>query len=471
MSRVPKAVAVLVGFLVVGACTSPYRDRIREPLASDGWAPRPVAAREGGDAGVAPNSVAVTVPTSEDAFPIDLSTALGLAGAKGLVIGMARERAVVAVAREELVLSQWFPRAGPHVGFTRIDGLVQGTDGDFVDVGKQNLLLGAGAEWRVNPAATWYASLAARRGTEASTLEITAAGHDVLRVAARGYYDLVQAHTSIAIATRSLLAARELVEVTKTQERLGVGLRSDVLRAEARMRQTEGQLAIAQRDAGVASAVLGELLVLDPGTRLVPGEKSVGTVDFVDASAPLNALFARAQSHRPDLAAARSRLAGAEQSQRGADRAWWWPDLAARGMVGAYGQNFGSLNDQETMYFGLEWRFGAGVPALQREAEAQRRLASLTVTATERRALREIQTAREKIRATGAVLLAAREERTAAREAVQLARAQLTRGEGLLLSVLDVEAALVRAETAHAAAVLDLNRAHYDLLHAVGGPR
>jgi len=35
---------------------------------------------------------------------------------------------------------------------------------------------------------------------------------------------------------------------------------------------------------------------------------------------------------------------------------------------------------------------------------------------------------------------------------------------------MDVEAALVRAETAHAGALLDLNRAHYDLLHAVGGP-
>ena len=465
----PKGALALCVLAAASACTSPYRGRIREPVPAGAWAPSD-AVGDGRGGEVVNDKVVVPVDTAKDAFPVDLATALRLAGAQATVVSIARERAAVAASREELVASQWFPRVGPQLGFTRIDGLVQGTDGAFVDVGKQNLLIGGGAEWRVNPAATWYATLAARRRTEASTFGITAAGHDVLRAAAQGYYDLVQAHTSIQIANRTLRAARELVEVTKTQERLGVGLPIDVLRAEARMRRTEGQLAVAQRDAGVASAGLGELLMLDPATRLVPGEKSVGTVGFVDPLAPLASLYSRAQANRPDLAAARVRLAGAEDAQRGVDRGWWWPGLAARGVVGAYGPNFGRLDGQETLYFGLEWRFGAGIPAMRREAEARRRLASLAVTKTERQALREIQVARETIRVTRARLVAARHERAAARDGVKLARAQLKRGEGLLLSVLDMEAALVRAETAHAAAVLDLNRAHYDLLHAVGGP-
>lgn len=462
---------VLLALLAMSACTSPYRHSIREPIASDAWAPRAVPDPSPPAEGDPPaDTVVVPQPTTDDAFPIDLATALRLAGANSLLVGIARERASVAASREEFILSQWFPRAGPQAGFTRIDGLVQGTEGDFVDVGKQNLLLGVGAEWRVNPAATWYAALAARRRTEASTLDIRSTGHDVLRDASQRYYDLVQAHTAIEIANRTLRASRELVEVTKTRERLGVGLRSDIMRAEARMRQTEGQLAGARRDAGVASARLSELLLLDPGARLVPGEKTVGTVTFVDARKPIGELFDRARAHRPDLAAARARLAGAEEAQRGADRAWWWPELAARGVAGAYGQNFGRLHDQETLYFGLEWRFGAGIPAARRAAEAERKAASLTATGTERRALREIQVALARIRAGEATLVAARQERAAAREAVQLARTQLEQGEGLLLTVLDVEAALVRAETAHAAAVLDLNRGHYDLLHAVGGP-
>ncbi|MAG58880.1 MAG: hypothetical protein CMJ83_21550 [Planctomycetes bacterium] len=452
-------------------CSSPYRERIRRPIDTSGWTPTG-ASEEGaggpGNPGI--DNPAEVVRGPDGSYPIDLATVLRLAGGQAIIVEMARAQAGIAASEEEIVLAQWFPVAGPRVAFTRIGGLVQGTEGDFVNVGKQNMFLGAGVEWRVNPAATWYAALAARRLTEAHVHQITATGHAVLREAARRYYALVQAHAKLEIARRTLKAAQELVVFATSRERLGVGLRSEVLRALARVRQTEGLIAKATRDGAIASVRLVELLMLKDDVRLVPGEATARRVAFVDPNTALTQLFERALGNRPDLAAARARVSAAEEAQNVADRAWLWPALAARGAGGAFGQNPGRFQDSETFYVGLEWQISPAIPSRQRRAESNRKLANLALTHAARQVRRDIQEALARIKAAEAEHAAATQEVAAAREALQLARVQFERGEGLLLAVLDLEAALVRAETAQADAVLDLNRGHYDLLFAVGGP-
>lgn len=456
-----------LGLALLAACTSPHADQIHAPLPVDGWLP------ESGGTTVAGALSAPAPPRPEAApgtYPVDLSTVLRLAGGNALTVALARERAVASAADESIVLSRFFPTAGPRVAYRSADGIRQNTPGQFLRVDRQSLFLGGYARLELAPAETWYDALAARKQTEARVNEIMAAGHDALLAAARMYYDLIEAYARIGIAEQTLRYAQELLAFAQTRQDLGAGLPSDTLRARARVRQAEGQLARARGEAAVASARLAELLVLDAGTELVPGSGTASRISFVDVSTPLPVLVQRMLRARPDLRAARARLGAAEESAEGADKAWMFPRFRAEGELGAFGENFGRLSDTGNFFVGIEWELGAAIPARQERAQAQRRAAAIQVTRTERRAIAQIQTAVETIRAGEKQLVAAEQEAAAAREGRDIARAALDEGKGLLLELYDLQAAVVRAETSRARAILDLNRAQYELLHAVGGP-
>ena len=57
-----------------------------------------------------------------------------------------------------------------------------------------------------------------------------------------------------------------------------------------------------------------------------------------------------------------------------------------------------------------------------------------------------------------------------AEEAVQISQSRRAAGAALLIEELDAQEALIRARTELAEAMVEHNRAQYDLLRAVGGP-
>ena len=59
-------------------------------------------------------------------FPIDLPTALKLAGAQNLDVQLARERVTEAKAQHEQARMQFFPWIAPSVGYKRHDGNIHG---------------------------------------------------------------------------------------------------------------------------------------------------------------------------------------------------------------------------------------------------------------------------------------------------------------------------------------------------------
>src|SRR5689334_13324280 len=63
--------------------------------------------------------------TNSGSYPIDLPTALRLAGAQNLDIQIARERLREAQANRRSALEQFFPWVAPGVQYHRRDGLAQ----------------------------------------------------------------------------------------------------------------------------------------------------------------------------------------------------------------------------------------------------------------------------------------------------------------------------------------------------------
>ena len=111
--------------------------------------------------------------------------------------------------------------------------------------------------------------------------------------------------------------------------------------------------------------------------------------------------------------------------------------------------------------FGMGSRHAA---AMQRQDQASLSLARLRNSVE-----RSVVTSRRRVLAGRARIDAGRREVDAATENLQLVESRRRAGAEILLTVLDAQSTLTRAQTALVGAVAEHNAAQYALLHAVGG--
>ena len=76
-------------------------------------------------------------------LPIDLPTALRLAGAQNLEVQIAHERVAQAEAAEEQARLQFFPWLAPGIAYRRHDDRIQDVAGNIISADKQSLSPGA----------------------------------------------------------------------------------------------------------------------------------------------------------------------------------------------------------------------------------------------------------------------------------------------------------------------------------------
>src|SRR5437899_1303990 len=73
---------------------------------------------------------------TSNTYPIDLPTALQLAGAQNLDVKIARERLAEARATHESAVAQFFPWVAPGVTYRQHNGKLQDVGGSIIDVNK-----------------------------------------------------------------------------------------------------------------------------------------------------------------------------------------------------------------------------------------------------------------------------------------------------------------------------------------------
>src|SRR5437016_2355091 len=93
----------------------------------------------------APAGLSVPAPLVHDQpFPINLPTALQLAGVRPLDIAAASARIQVAAAERERAKVLWLPTLYTGVDYARHDGRLQDVAGNILDTSKSSLMAGTG---------------------------------------------------------------------------------------------------------------------------------------------------------------------------------------------------------------------------------------------------------------------------------------------------------------------------------------
>lgn len=426
-------------------------------------------------------------------YPIDLPTALRLAGASNLQIALASERVNEAQARLAGTRAAWLPSLNAGVGYNRHDGQIQDTRGQVIEVARESVFVGGGPVMAGNFPLTGgaggpgrlamdfsladglFAPLVQRQLVRAADAARNSTFNDTLLQVASAYLDLTRAQGLVAIAKDAEKNAEELVRLIAARIKAGKAPPADGLRAEAELSLRRREVFQMEETVRVASATLVRLLRLDPATVLFPLEPQVVPLSLVDETVPLPTLIALGLASRPEVEE-QNALADATINRMQQEK--WRPlipslhlGLSAGGYGGGPSGSFGNFSDRADFDALLVWQLrnlGLGNRALRRERESQNLQAAIQVAQVRDFVAAEVAASYAQVEFRRKQLEHARARVEAADKAVPLNFKGIL---GDVLRAIEAQQAiqtLVAAQAEYLDVITAYNRAQFLLLRAVG---
>lgn len=450
-----------------------------------------------GPAAVSPPAVplppdAAGVPDARP-LPIDLPTALRLAGVSPLDIAVAAERLKVAAAQYDRASLLWLPNLAAGVDYYRHDGQIQDILGTVFPTNRSSILVGGGPALTLPVGDAVYAPLAARQVVRARQADVRAARNDSTLAVAEAYFGVQQARGEVAGAADAVRRADDLVRRT---EQLAPGLvpAVEVSRARAEAARRRQGVEVAYERWQVASADLARLLRLDPAAVVEPAEAPDLRVELVAPDSPVDDLIPVALTHRPELESQQALVQATLARLKHEKVRPLYPSVVLRGTASqtpglSSGYFGGGINDfvgtfggRNSMDLQLVWQLdnlGLGNRAAVRERAAENRLALVQLLQVQDRVAAEVVQGAARLKRSRNRVREAEEGVRAAADTAEKNIQGLSQtrrvGEQLALVFRPQEAvaavtALDQAYRDFYAAVADSNRAQFALYRALGHP-
>jgi outer membrane protein TolC len=318
-----------------------------------------------------------------DTRPIDLASALQLAGVRNPEIMLARERVTETMAIRQFAAAQILPNLNGGTNFDTHSGNVQQSSGHILDVNRSALYVGAGANaiaagsvnipgvmWNQNLSQGLFTYLVARQTVRQQQFTSQAIRNQVLLRVSLAYMELLRSSGRRAIAIRIRDDAAEVARVTAAYARTGQGRQADADRAATELGKRETDLMVAEGEMIMSSSRLAQLLNLEPTVRLQPTEAWVVPMPIVPEPITLQELIAMAAMRRPELAAQREMIQIAMLNLRGAKILPFSPTMLVGFSAGTFGGgsnlqpvtfgNFAGRNDFDMIAYWTAQNMGVG---------------------------------------------------------------------------------------------------------------
>jgi outer membrane protein TolC len=401
---------------------------------------------------------------------VDLPTVVHVATTRNIDIKQAQKSIEASRGAFESSVGAIFPSLTPNATALGIQGALS-TPSSLALATFTHFFPAAAIEWVINPGQVAYNVVASKRRLEASEQQDQAVVLETTRLAAVQYYDLVLNQAQVSVAWRAIKEAEELLRIERLRLKTGTGLPADELRAEAARAGKQQDLLTALNGFYDASIALTVTLHLDPTVMLVPRAGTMKQSTLIREDLPIDEMLVMAVRSRPDIEAVRAELAAAEADKGATLWGGLGPQVEAKGIL-ATRPPAGRLVDTEyrqpiyTATGGFNWSLATF--GRIKTAAANANIAALNVD----RRLDEVQAAvvsAHQASLTAAKLIPkARQEVTAAEEALRLTQKNLQAGTGLTIDVLQAQDAADQARLRYATAVVRYNQSQINLLAALG---
>jgi outer membrane protein TolC len=423
-------------------------------------------------------SLAHAQPTNGEKYPIDLPTALRLAGAQNLDIQIARERLSEAEANRSSAVEQFLPWLSPGVAYHRRDGVAQSVpSGVISDAHFQSWSPGAAltAQWTLGDAI--YNSLAAKQLVKASDQALEAQRQDSTLSAAQDYLDLAKAKALVEVAREALKTSRDYQQQLHAAVGAGVAFKGDELRVQSETEHDEITLQQALERQRVAAADLARILHLDARVELIPQDSDPVPLTLFPTNASMYALVEQGLHSRPELRQSQALIAAARASKNGAVYGALIPSVGAQVYAGGLGGGpdggpTTTLSAEGDYLVGLSWKLGPGglFDAGRVNAAKARLAASHLADARLKDAITsQVVASFTRVQSTAAQIEMAKRNLATASETLRLTRERKQFGVGIVLEDIQAQQALTQARSDYVTAVAEFSKAQYALNQAVGG--
>jgi len=416
--------------------------------------------------------------TASVTYPIDLPTALRLAGAQNLDVQIALRAVDEAEADRLTAIEQFFPWLGLGATYHRRDGFTQAVPAGTVS--KTNLdsyAPGGTLTAQVALGDALYNTLAARQRVRASDQALEAQRQESTLQAAQGYLELAKARALVDVARQALETSQDYQNQLHEAVAVGVAFKGDELRVETQ----SGLYRIAVRQAleaqCAAAASLAQILHLDPVVELVPQDTEVVPLALFEIDTSPEAVVQRALSARPELKQSRALVDAAREGRDGALLGPLIPSLGAQAFVGGFGGGHDGepshFGESEDYLVGVSWRIGpGGLFDLGRVDASDARLATLELGEAKLKDAisAEAVTSLSRAQSLSDQLEVAKQNLTTAGKTLDLTRRRKHFGVGIVLEDIQAQQALNQARADYVTKVAEFDEAQYGLIRAVGGP-
>jgi outer membrane protein TolC len=440
-----------------------------------------------------------------DRRPIDLNSALELAGVQNPQLLLAQQRVVEAVAVRQLAALQILPNLNYGFSFDQHTGPVVQSSGNVLKVHRDALYVGAGAKAIAagtvtvpgvaligNPVEGIFAFLVARQEVAVRQFANRAVANEMFLRVALAYTDLLRAQGRRRLAVLTRDEAREVLRLTEAWSKAGAGRKADADRAatelahrQADVRETEGEVLI-------ASARLAQLLNLDPSLQLEAAESYVIPTPVVPDPIPLPELLAIALLNRPEMQQRRAQVQEALLALRGARMLPFSPNMILGFSSGEEegGSDLASLPPSVSPFGRGQARFGRISPRLDfdvvgywmlrngglgnvaqiRELRSLTSAADFELLATMDRVRAEVADSYVRTHARFAEIGTAEEAVSAGRQSFNEDKSRILGNQGLPIELLNSLEILARARYEYLRSIVDYNQAQLELYVALGQP-
>lgn len=422
------------------------------------------------------NASAQPATNSAASLPIDLPTALRLAGAQNLDVQLARAKLREAQAAHDAALYQFFPWISPGFAYRRHDGNIQDVSGTVFDAHKQQYALGANLQARLEIGDTWFKALASKQLAQAAGHAAEAQRQESAFAAALGYFDLVKARAIAAIAQDSARIAQDYADQLQRGVDLGLFFKGDALRARGQAERNQLNVQQAGEQQRLAAARLSQVLRLDPTVDLSPADLDPLPLQLADTNAALASLVFQALTTRPELLQGKALTESARKDRDATTIGPLIPSLGAQayfgGLGGGQGGSTGNFGDTENLSLTIDWRLlGPGsIFDSSRKAAGEARLSSAGIMEMKLKdeVILQVVASNTRVRSLAAQLAILKRALATAEESFQLTRERKERGVSVVLENILSEQELTRSRTDHLACIVEFNKAQYALMRAVG---
>ncbi|MBS2037655.1 TolC family protein [bacterium] len=286
---------------------------------------------------------------------------------------------------------------------------------------------------------------------------------DVALQVKQSYFNLLSSQRLIKVQEDSIINRREHVAEARSRFNAGLGLASDVTRAETALSSALFQLSQAQTNAANNRLQFNLALGLDPRAHISLREEEEPQLNF----ATTEQLFELALAQRPELQQFKSQVASAQSTLDAA----YTTSTPSISLNAAY-QNRQNPSFQ-TLGINMAISFQALDGGLQdgRITEAQANLdrAKADLEGAQQRVLSQVGQAYLNLRNAEQQVQSANAEEANARETLRLTNGRYKVGLGTFLEVIDAQSALLTAQTNRVNALTQVYLSRAALTRAVSG--